>query len=296
MSSRTITVLGAGTMGHGIAQVFAMAGHHVRLRDVEAERVQAGIDTVRANLLGALARGKLDAVELEPIMGRIRGEVDLGAALDGAEVVIEAIPELLDLKKQVLGDAVAAAGEGLLLVGTNTSSLPVTEIAQATARPDRVIGLHFFNPVHVSKLVEIVTGERTAEDVVALGLELVESIQKTPIVVRDSPGFASSRLGLVLGLEAMRMVEQGVAGAEAIDRAMELGYRHPMGPLKTTDYVGLDVRLSVAEHLHREVGEQFRPPQILRRMVRAGKLGRKAGEGFYRWEANKCLGPADGLL
>lgn len=288
----TIAVLGAGTMGHGIAQVLAQHGVQVRLRDLDEGRVQAGLDGVRANLEGALARGKLESpAEVQAILGRIQGETDLEAALDGADALIEAIPEDLELKKRVLAEA-SLAGD-VKLLGTNTSSLPVTEIAQATRYPERVLGLHFFNPVHLQKLVEIVRGERSTPETVELGLELVARIEKSPVVVQDSPGFASSRLGLVLGLEAIRMVENGVASVESVDKAMELGYRHKMGPLMTTDYVGLDVRLSIAEHLHHEIGETFRPPLLLRRMVRAGKLGRKSGEGFYRWdESGKCLGPS----
>ncbi|RMG13972.1 MAG: 3-hydroxyacyl-CoA dehydrogenase family protein [Planctomycetota bacterium] len=285
-------VLGAGTMGHGIAQVLAQAGYEVRLRDLERERLEAALGKVQANLEGAVARGKLPADQVASILGRIRVETELEAALAGAHIVVEAIPEDLELKKRVLAE-VSAVAPTLELVGTNTSSLPVTEIAQATAAPERVVGLHFFNPVHLSRLVEVVAGERTAPETTRAAVSLVEALGKQPIVVRDAPGFASSRLGLVLGLEAMRMLEQGVADAEAIDRAMELGYRHPMGPLKTTDYVGLDVRLAIAEHLHREVGEAFRPPYVLRRLVRAGKLGRKSGEGFYRWSPEgECLGPA----
>ncbi len=279
-------------MGHGIAQVLAQAGLEVVLRDLDEGRVQTALGKVEENLAGALKRGKLEEGEPEAIRARIRGETDLEKALAGAEVVIEAIPELLELKKKVLAE-VCEVHPDVKLLGSNTSSLPVSELAQATPFPERVVGLHFFNPVHISKLVEVVRGERTAPEVLETALELVGKMGKTPIVVRDAPGFASSRLGLVLGLEAMRMLEQGVASAEDIDRAMELGYRHPMGPLKTTDYVGLDVRLAIGEHLHAEVGEGFRPPQILRRLVRAGKLGRKSGEGFYRWDdSGKCLGPA----
>jgi 3-hydroxybutyryl-CoA dehydrogenase len=289
---KTATVLGAGTMGHGIAQVLAQAGYTVVLRDIDQERVDAGLAKVGGNLDGAVERGKLEAAQKEEILGRITGETDLGKAVADAALIVEAVPELIDLKREVLGEVSRLAPE-VRVLGTNTSSLPVTELAQATVCPERVIGLHFFNPVHISKLVEIVRGERTVPAVVDLAVAMVKAIQKTPIVVGDAPGFASSRLGLVLGLEAMRMVEQGVASAEAIDQAMELGYRHPMGPLKTTDYVGLDVRLAIAEHLHREIGETFRPPQVLRRLVRAGKLGRKSGEGFYRWDdAGKCVGPA----
>lgn len=288
----TAAVLGAGTMGHGIAQVLAQAGVDVRLRDVDAGRVDKGLGEVRKNLEGGVARGKLTAAQRDEALGRLRGETDLAAAVGAADIVIEAIPEDLELKKRVLAEASRVA-ERARVVATNTSSLPVTEIAQATDRPARVLGLHFFNPVHLQKLVEVVKAERTADDALALALELVGRIGKEAIVVRDAPGFASSRLGLVIGLEAMRMVEQGVASVADVDRAMELGYRHPMGPLKTGDYVGLDVRLAIAEHLAREVGDQFRPPLVLRRLVRAGKLGRKTGEGFYRWdEKGECLGPA----
>ena len=185
------------------------------------------------------------------------------------------------------------------MLATNTSSLSVTEIAAATSRPEQVCGLHFFNPVPVMRLLEIVAGMRSAPQTLERARRFARSLDKEPIVVRDWPGFATSRLGLALCAEAIRMVEQGVASVEAIDRAMELGYRHPMGPLKLTDLVGLDVRLAILEHLHRELGEAFRPPVLLRQMVRAAKLGRKSGEGFYRYDeqgrpvAAAPLGPAD---
>ena len=285
-------MLGAGTMGHGIAQVLAMAGVEVTLCDLEQNQLDHALEAIERNLAGAVTRGKLDEDGKGAALSRVVTSTDRPAAVAEVELVIEAIPELMDLKKRVLGE-VSAEAKAAKLVATNTSSLSVTEIAQATDRPERVVGLHFFNPVHVQKLVEVVRGERTTDAALGLALEVVGQIGKDAVVVHDSPGFASSRLGLVLGLEAIRMVEQGVASAADVDKAMELGYRHPMGPLKTTDYVGLDVRLAIAEHLHREVGEAFRPPQLLRRLVRAGKLGRKAGEGFYRWDENgKCLGPA----
>lgn len=288
----TAAVLGAGTMGHGIAQVLAQSGLTVRLRDVDMGRVDKGLTEARKNLDGGVARGKLTAAQRDEALARLSGETDLSAATADADLVIEAIPEDLALKKRVLAEVSRHALRARVLA-TNTSSLPVTEIAQATDRPERVLGLHFFNPVHLQRLVEVVRAERTAEDALSLALEVVGRMGKDAIVVRDAPGFASSRLGLVIGLEAMRMVEQGVASAADVDRAMELGYRHPMGPLKTSDYVGLDVRLAIAEHLARELGEQFRPPLVLRRLVRAGKLGRKSGEGFYRWdEQGECLGPA----
>ena len=292
MSGETkVVVLGAGTMGHGIAQVLAQAGCAVVLRDVDRARVDAGLEAVQKNLDGGVQRGKVPAAERDATLTRLTGEVDLARALQGAEVVIEAVPEDMALKKRVLSEVAAAAEPRL--IATNPSSLSVTEIAQATRSPERVLGLHFFNPVHLQQLVEVVRGERTGKEALDLALALVERLGKTAIVVQDAPGFASSRLGLVLGLEAIRMVEQGVASVQAIDQAMELGYRHKMGPLMTGDYVGLDVRLSIAEHLAREIGPQFQPPLLLRRLVRAGKIGRKAGEGFYRWDAQgNCLGPA----
>lgn len=286
-----VVVLGAGTMGHGIAQVLAQSGCAVVLRDVDAARVETGLAAVRKNLEGGVQRGKLSAADRDAALGRLSGQVELSAALAGAEVVIEAVPEDMALKKRVLGEVAELAQPGLL--ATNTSSLSVTELAQSTRAPERVLGLHFFNPVHLQPLVEVVRGERTSQSALDLALALVERMGKTAIVVQDAPGFASSRLGLVLGLEAIRMVEQGVASVQAIDQAMELGYRHKMGPLMTGDYVGLDVRLDIAEHLAREIGPQFQPPLLLRRLVRAGKLGRKSGEGFYRWDAQgNCLGPA----
>jgi 3-hydroxybutyryl-CoA dehydrogenase len=201
-----------------------------------------------------------------------------------ADLVVEAIPENLGLKRDLFTRLDAMAPKNAVLA-TNTSSLPVHAIASATGRPQRVVGMHFFNPVHLMPLLEVVRAEETAPEVVDLVVEVGRRLGKEPIVVRDSPGFASSRLGVVLGLEAIRMVEEGVASPEDIDKAMTLGYRHPMGPLRLTDLVGLDVRLAIAEHLQRELGsEGFRPPALMRRMVEEGKLGKKTGQGFYRWD------------
>jgi 3-hydroxybutyryl-CoA dehydrogenase len=202
--------------------------------------------------------------------------------LAGAELVIEAVPEDADLKRRVLADVEAVVGPKTWLA-SNTSSLSIDVLAASLRRPERVCGLHFFNPVPSSALVEIVRGTMTHHDLVVAAREWVSSLGKTAIVVRDSPGFASSRLGLALGLEAIRMVEEDVASPADIDEAMVLGYRHPMGPLRLTDLVGLDVRLGIAEHLHRELGERFAPPELLRRMVADGRLGRKTGRGFYEW-------------
>ena len=275
-------------MGHGIAQVSAMAGHEVTLRDVEPGIVDEGIDSIRSNLEGGVERGKVTEAEKEATLGRLSGETDLTAAVEDADLVAEAVPEDLDLKTTVLTDAEAVADAEAVLA-TNTSSLSVTELASSLERPGNLIGLHFFNPVHIMSLVEVVVGERTAESTREFGIEFVEGIDKTPVVVRDVPGFASSRLGVALGVEAIRMVEEGVASPRDIDNAMELGYNHPMGPLELTDVVGLDVRLDILEYLRTELGERFKPPQLLKRKVRAGKLGRKSGEGFYVWDEGEAV-------
>ena len=283
-----VTVLGAGTMGHGIAQVSAMAGHDVTLRDLEADLVEDGIDAIRSNLQGGVDREKVTQEEMDATLSRITAETDLATAVGGADLVAEAVPEDLDLKTTVLTDAEAAASDDTILA-TNTSSLSVTELASALERPGTLIGLHFFNPVHIMSLVEVVVGERTDDAVREDAIEFVEGIDKTPVVVRDVPGFASSRLGVALGVEGIRMVEEGVASPRDIDNAMELGYNHPMGPLELTDVVGLDVRLDILEYLREELGERFKPPQLLKRKVRAGKLGKKSGEGFYVWEDGEAV-------
>jgi 3-hydroxybutyryl-CoA dehydrogenase len=288
-----VTVLGAGTMGHGIAQVSAMAGHDVTLRDIEPGIVEDGIDSIRSNLEGGVERGKVTEAEMDSTLGNITGETDLPTAVGGADLVAEAVPEDLDLKTTVLTDAEDVASQETILA-TNTSSLSVTELASGLERPGNLIGLHFFNPVHIMSLVEVIVGERTDESTREFAIEFAAGIDKTPVVVRDVPGFASSRLGVALGVEAIRMVEEGVAAPRDIDNAMELGYNHPMGPLELTDVVGLDVRLDILEYLRTELGERFKPPQLLKRKVRAGKLGKKSGEGFYVWEDGEAVATSGG--
>ena len=284
-----VAVIGAGSMGHGIAQVSAMAGHDVTLNDVDEERVRSGLEGIESNLQGGVDRGKVSEDERDEALERIDGETDLEAAVSGADLVVEAVPEDMDLKRSVFTDVEAAAPADAVL-GSNTSSLSVTELASALERPERAVGLHFFNPPHLMDLVEVVLAEQTGDDVEARAVEYVEGLGKEAVVVSDSAGFASSRLGLALGLEAIRMVESGVASVRDIDTAMEEGYSHPMGPLELTDLVGLDVRLDIAEYLREELGERFRPPQLLRKKVRAGKLGKKSGEGFYVWEDGEAVG------
>jgi 3-hydroxybutyryl-CoA dehydrogenase len=280
---QTIAVIGAGTMGHGIAQVSAMAGYAVRLYDPQPDALRRGIAQVSDNLRKGVERGKVPADAAEAAQGRLTAADTLKEAVEQAWLVIEAVPEQMEIKQRLFADLDGLAPAGAVL-GTNTSSLSVSRIASATGEPGRVIGLHFFNPVHIMKLLEVVRGAETSQATLDAALEYARRIGKEPIVVTDTPGFASSRLGVVLGLEAMRMVEQGVASPADIDRAMELGYNHPMGPLRLTDLVGLDVRLGIAEYLHRELGgDQYRPPELLRRMVAEGRLGKKSGQGFYAW-------------
>jgi len=282
---KTITVIGAGTMGHGIAHVAALGGATVHLYDAVAGAAEAGLAKVRKNLDKGVELGKVAAADRDQAVARIHAQHDLAAACRDTDCVIEAVPERLDLKREIFAACDRSAPAHAVLA-TNTSSLPVAEIATAVREPGRVVGMHFFNPVHVMKLVEVVRHRGSSEDAVATAVALAEHWGKTPIVVTDSPGFASSRLGLVIGLEAMRMVEQGVATPADIDTAMKLGYGHPMGPLELTDLVGLDVRLGIAEYLTGAIGPAFEPPAVLRDKVAAGKLGKKSGEGFYRWGAD----------
>ena len=277
-----VVVIGAGTMGHGIAHVSAAAGFETRLFDVDAGARAHGLALVEANLDRGVELGKVEPAARNAALELLSETGDLAEAAAGAELVIEAVPEDLDLKRRVLAEFAAHVGPEAIL-GSNTSSLSITRIGEGVPGPERLVGLHFFNPVHIMSLVEVVRGDRTAERVVERARTFVESLDKEPIVVNDSPGFASSRLGVAIGLEAIRMLESGVASAHDIDRAMELGYRHPMGPLRLTDLVGLDVRLRIARYLHAELGERFRPPGLLERMVEEGKLGRKTGQGFYSW-------------
>ncbi|WP_188853522.1 3-hydroxyacyl-CoA dehydrogenase family protein [Haloarcula argentinensis] len=284
-----VAILGAGTMGHGIAQVSAMAGHDVSLRDIEADIVDDGLAAIESNLEEGIAREKVTESTAEATLDRLTGTTSLEAAVTGADLVVEAVPEDMAIKHETLTE-VESHVDPATLIASNTSSLSLTEIASVLDYPERAIGLHFFNPVHIMALVEIVVAEQTSAETVSRAREFVNGIDKTPIEVADAPGFASSRLGVSLGVEAMRMVQEGVATPQDIDTAMELGYNHPMGPIELGDVVGLDVRLDILEYLRAELGERFRPPQILKRKVRAGKLGKKSGEGFYVWEDGDIVG------
>lgn len=281
-SVKRVLVLGTGTMGEGIAQVTAAAGCITNLFDVDEARAKRAVENIGKVTDRLVQKGKMTADARADLVEALFPMSDLAVACSGVDFVIEAVPENMELKVDVLSRVKERALEHAV-IASNTSSLSLTEIGRRIGAPERTIGMHFFNPPPVMELLEIVRGLGTCDQTIALCQDFAKRLKKTSILVNDVPGFATSRLGVILGAEAMRMLEGGVASATDIDRAMELGYRHPMGPLKLTDLVGLDVRLAILEHLHREVGEQFRPPTILRQMVRAGRLGKKTGLGFYRW-------------
>ncbi|MFD4714505.1 3-hydroxyacyl-CoA dehydrogenase family protein [Streptomyces sp. NPDC058430] len=277
-----VGVIGGGRMGAGIAQSYATAGSTVTMVENGAAAAAAALDRVATGLERAAERDRLTE-PAETVLARVSIVESVDMLPAGADLVVEAVPEDPALKARVLAAAERAVSATTVLA-SNTSSLSVTELAAALTRPGRFLGMHFFNPVPASELVEIVVAPDTDAATVEAALRWTRCLGKKDVVVQDSPGFASSRLGLALGLEAIRMVEEGVAGPEAIDDAMRLGYKHPVGPLRLTDLVGLDVRLAIAEHLHDTLGERFAPPRLLREKVAKGELGRKTGQGFYSWQ------------
>ena len=284
MSIDQITVLGAGTMGHGIAINAATAGYHVTLHDVSLEAVEAGMSRIKAFLDKGVTRGKTTEKQRDDAIARVTGAADFAEAVSQADLVIEAAPEQLELKKKIFSDLGQACPAHTLLA-SNTSSCSVTEMALASGRPAQVIGAHFFNPVPIMKLLEVIVTDFTAPETKQALLTFAERLGKTTAVIKDSPGFATSRLGIAIALEAIRMVEQEVAEQHDIDTCMELGYRFPMGPLRLTDLVGLDVRLGIADTIYAATQSPvFQAPDLLRQMVNDGKLGRKSGQGFYRYD------------
>ncbi|SFR91236.1 3-hydroxybutyryl-CoA dehydrogenase [Microbacterium sp. cf046] len=279
-----VGVLGGGRMGAGIAHAFVLAGSDVVVVERDAGSADAAAARIRESLEHSVDRGTTQRSLTELTAAFTTGTET--AAFSDCALVIEAVPEDRGLKADALTRAEGALPSASALA-SNTSSISIDDLAGDLARPARFLGLHFFNPVPASALVEIVVGAATDQALVDEARGWVDAIGKTPIVVHDSPGFASSRLGVALGLEAIRVLEEGVASAADIDAAMTLGYRHPVGPLRTTDIVGLDVRLGIAEELQSALGPRFEPPALLRRMVAEGKLGRKSGEGFYRWPTER---------
>ncbi|ANQ70806.1 3-hydroxyacyl-CoA dehydrogenase family protein [Rhodococcus sp. 008] len=280
VAPKTVGVIGGGRMGAGIAQVFASLGGAVTI--AESGDTAAALQRVSAGLDRAHERGKLDDQDPATVLARV-STVDAVTSLPPSlDLIVEAVPEIAALKVEVLAAAETVAGESTV-IASNTSSMSIAELGAALTDPGRFIGMHFFNPVPASLLVEIVRAPQTRPEVVDSVRAWVSMLGKAEVLVNDSPGFATSRLGVGLGLEAIRMLEEGVADAESIDRAMELGYRHPMGPLRSTDLVGLDVRLAIAEHLASTLGDRFAPPAMLREKVARGELGRKTGQGFHTW-------------
>ncbi|MDQ0767827.1 3-hydroxybutyryl-CoA dehydrogenase [Pseudarthrobacter defluvii] len=275
-----VGVLGGGRMGAGIAHAFLIKGADVLVVERDDVSAEAARERVESAALKSIERGAVDA-NFEELAVRLTVSTDYDA-FAGRQLVVEAVPEDWDLKVTALrGIEERLAEDGF--IASNTSSLSVNGLARELKRPENFLGLHFFNPVPASTLIEVVLGERTSPELAAAAKTWVEALGKTAVVVNDAPGFASSRLGVAIALEAMRMVEEGVASAEDIDNAMVLGYKHPTGPLKTTDIVGLDVRLGIAEYLQSALGDRFAPPQILKDKVARGELGRKTGKGFFDW-------------
>jgi len=277
-----VAVLGAGTMGNGIAHVFAKYGWEVVLRDMEQSFLNRAMDTISKNLDREISKGKVKAEERAPILSRIHPTVAL-ESLAGVQFVVEAVPENFDLKARVWKEAERVCPPQAIFA-SNTSSISITKLAAQTNRPDRFVGMHFMNPVPVMVLVEVIRGMATSEETVALTMELVKKLEKTPVAVNDFPGFVSNRVLMPMINEAVYCVMEGVGTAEAIDQVMKLGMNHPMGPLTLADFIGLDVCLDIMEVLHRGLGDaKYRPCPLLRKMVDTGWLGRKSGRGFYTY-------------
>jgi 3-hydroxybutyryl-CoA dehydrogenase len=284
VSLERIAVIGAGTMGNGIAHVAAQHGKQVVLVDVDEAQLERALATVAKNLDRQVKKGVLDEEAKAATLARVETASDLDAAVAGVDLVVEAVPERAELKYQVV-EAVDAAAGPAAIIATNTSSISITEIAARTGRPDRVIGMHFMNPVPVMQLVEVIRGLATSDETTRAVVTLAEELGKTPVEVNDYPGFVSNRVLLPMINEAIFALMEGVAEPDAIDTVMKLGMNHPMGPLELADLIGLDTCLSILEVLHRELGDdRYRPCPLLRKYVAAGWLGRKSGRGFHAYD------------
>lgn len=282
-SPAIVTVIGAGVMGRGIAHVAAVAGAQTRMTDLDADQLGRAATAVTRDLDAGVERGELDAEVAAAAHDRLVTTTDLVAACDGAELVIEAVTERMDVKHEVLRVAERSAAVSAVLA-TNTSALSITEIAAGLADPGRGVGMHFFNPVPRMRLCELVRGLQTTPETLDRAEAAARAMGKDTVRVEDLPGFATSRINALIGNEAMRMLEEGVASADDIDTAARLGLNHPMGPLEMGDLVGWDTRLAILEHLSATLGDRFRPTNLHRRFVAAGRLGRKSGEGVHRYD------------
>ena len=285
MPVKTIAVIGAGTMGRGIAYVSALGGYDTILEDVRPEILSEATALIRRAFEEGVARGKVSAADAQSALGRLRTAARVEEASD-ADLVIEAAPEDIELKIELFGmfDKFTRAET---ILATNTSSLSITEMAAITQRPELCVGMHFFNPVPKMKLLELVRALETSDATLAACREVGVRMGKEVVTVRESPGFITSRVNALIGNEAFAMLEAGIASAEDIDKALKLGLNHPMGPFELVDLVGLDVRLSILEYLHRTLGEKYRPSPLLRQYVNAGRVGRKAGRGVYDYRESK---------
>jgi len=276
----TITVIGAGTMGRGIAYTASLAGYATKLYDVEDKILNAAVENITGSFRKAVDKAILTQEAATPALARLQTTTDLAAAAGEADFIIEAVPERIDLKIALFRQLDEITSPHAIFA-TNTSSLSVTEMAGATKRPGQVIGMHFFNPVPLMKLIEIIRGLETSEATIAATQEVSQMMKKETVLINESPGFITTRINAMIGNEAFYLLQEGVASAREIDKALKLGLNHPMGPFELVDLVGLDVRLNILNFLHQTLGEKFRPCPLLVKYVKAGRLGRKAGKGVY---------------